>query len=116
MAICRPATEESLQKDCWRVLDQCMQQIEADALQDRLLEATVQLFMDMILKRVSRDPSTHAQDIQAHSLPSRHWLVANMMLCRWSVVLKRKQILRVGLLPLPRSKVAKEKVQLAANC
>ena len=70
MATCRLDTEEGLKKDCWRVLDQCMQHIEADALQDRHLEASVQLLMDVIISRVRRDPSTHAEDTQAHSLPS----------------------------------------------
>lgn len=58
MAVCRLAAEEGLQKDCWRVLDQCMQHIEADAHQSRLLEASLQHLMDVILSRVSRDPSS----------------------------------------------------------
>ena len=56
--MCRLATEEGLQKDCWHVLDQCMQHIEADAHRSRLLEASVQHLMDVILSRVSRDPSS----------------------------------------------------------
>ena len=111
MAICRLATKEGLQEDCWRVLDQCIQRLEADVHQERLLEASVQHMMDVILSRVSRDPSTHAEVNQAHSLFSGRNTV---MLRRWSVVLKRRQ--KQGrLVTMPRSQLARRKVRSAAT-
>ena len=52
-ATCRMANEEGLQRDCMRVLNRCIQQLEADVERSRIVGAAVQSVMDTLLNKVT---------------------------------------------------------------
>lgn len=47
------ANEEGLQRDCMRVLNRCIQQLEADAERSRIVGVAVQSVMDTLLNKVT---------------------------------------------------------------
>ena len=51
--MCRGMTQAGLEQDCWRLLNRCIQHVEAASERDKAVDAAVQRVMDTLIQQVT---------------------------------------------------------------
>ena len=66
LRICRGVNQAGLEQDCWRLLNRCIQHVEAASERDKAADAAVQRVMDILIQQVtfaSCVPLCHQYDL-----------------------------------------------------
>ena len=56
LAICRGVNQAGVEQDCWRVLNRCIQHVEAASEREEAVNAAVQRCMDNLIQQVALGP------------------------------------------------------------
>lgn len=59
LAICRGMNQVGVEQDCWRVLNRCIQHVEAASEREEAVDAAVQRIMDNLIHQVTLGPCVY---------------------------------------------------------